>query len=56
MFDIITAEIKETNLKRMTKDVSFGNLLVILVRQKCTGNINKTILAKHKIEVNRVKH
>jgi hypothetical protein len=56
VFDIVTAEIKETNLKRMTKDVSFGNLLAIVVLQKCTGNINKTILAKDKIEVNRVKY
>jgi hypothetical protein len=56
MFDIVTAEIKETNLKRMTKDVSYGNLLAILVLQKCMGNINKTIQAKDKIEVNGVKH
>jgi len=49
-------KVKETNLKRMTKDISFGNLLAILVLQKSTGNINKRILAKNKNEVNRVKH
>jgi len=49
-------KVKETNLKRMTKDISFGNLLAILVLQKYTGNINKRILAKNKNEVNRVKH